>query len=71
MLHHYAKKFFAPLLVSPFLTSDNQAYVSIVSELLHDMNNLQLEITLYDLKTSAVVKQEVIQVDAVSYLFFI
>ncbi|XP_055949322.1 beta-mannosidase-like [Argiope bruennichi] len=46
MLHYYAKHFFSPLLVSPY-RKDDEAVVSVVSDLSAPLNNLILNISVF------------------------
>lgn len=47
MLHYFAKKFFSPVLVSPELTAYDELHVYLISDLLKDVQGVQLNITVY------------------------
>lgn len=47
MLHYFAKKFFSPVLVSPELTTYDEMHVYLISDLVEDVANVQLNITVY------------------------
>ncbi len=70
MLHYFARRFFAPLLISPFLSAD-ELDVYLVSDMMEDMKGLQLEATLVSLSSGEVLKQDVILVDAVRFFLFL
>lgn len=47
ILHYYAKKFFSPVLVSPNKVSDKVLDVYIISDLLYDVPDVELEVSIY------------------------
>ena len=69
MLHYFAKKFFAPLLISPFLNDDNEVDVYLVSDLTEDMTGLQLEANLVSLANGDVLQKDVVPVQAVRIIW--
>lgn len=47
MLHYFAKNFFSPVLVSPELTSYDELNVYLISDLLDDIPDVELNISVY------------------------
>lgn len=47
MLHYYAKKFFAPVIVTAHLQRDGEFSISLVSDLLEDLPNVELKLTVF------------------------
>lgn len=47
MLHYYAQKFFSPVIISPDMTTDNKVNVFVVSDLLHDIPESVMNISVY------------------------
>lgn len=51
MLHYYAKDFFAPVIVTPRLTSSDDLTIYIVSDQLYWLTNCHLDIRVYNWKS--------------------
>ncbi|CAG0912860.1 unnamed protein product [Notodromas monacha] len=64
MLHNFAARFFAPLLVSPFFNEAGELEVYLVSDKLNSVNDLQLEVSLLNLRSGAVMDSQLVPVDA-------
>ncbi|XP_049525027.1 beta-mannosidase-like [Dermacentor silvarum] len=47
MLHYFARKFFSPIIVSPYLERDEEFRVFIVNDLLTPVEGAMLDVTLY------------------------
>ncbi|XP_014472707.1 PREDICTED: beta-mannosidase [Dinoponera quadriceps] len=51
MLHHYAKDFFAPIIVSPRLVSSDELTIYAISDRLYWLTNCHLDIRVYNWKS--------------------
>lgn len=52
MLHYYAKEFFAPVIVTSQLTKANELMIYVVSDLLHELTNLTIDVVVYEWKSA-------------------
>ncbi|XP_058792427.1 beta-mannosidase [Phymastichus coffea] len=52
MLHYYVKDFFSPVIVTPRLTQANELMIYVVSDLLHELTNLSIDVVVYEWKNS-------------------
>ena len=68
MLHYYTKDFFAPVIITSRVTKANEALIYIVSDLLHNLSNLTVEILVYEWKTAkCIYTTQISNVTVVSY----
>ncbi|XP_068084134.1 beta-mannosidase [Anabrus simplex] len=46
MLHYYAREFFAPVIVSPYLSVDKAVHVVVVNDLLHEVISMSVQVSV-------------------------
>jgi hypothetical protein len=55
MLHYYAKDFFSPVIIASKVTQANQLLIYVVSDLLNNLTNLNIDINIYEWKSSRII----------------